>query len=111
MTQRLLVLNGFRLLQSKHAGEWVVDKVDKAGAIKPGIYNIYLATPADKTKAHDGIMLYADKQFVYQQTGQNFVWHDQTSFRELPEIGASCKIRYENEEAIVSKSSRKPIRK
>jgi hypothetical protein len=47
MKQRLLVMNGQKLLQSEHAGQWQVDKVEKAGVIRPGIYNIYLATPAD----------------------------------------------------------------
>lgn len=101
MKQRLLELNGYRLLQNQNAGQWDVDKVDKAGALKPGIYNIHLATPADKTKIHDGIVLYADKDFVYQQVGKTFVRHEGAAFHVLPAPGMRCKIRYENEHVLV----------
>ena len=50
ITQRLLVMNGQRLLQSEQGGQWNTDKVEKAGTIKPGIYNIHLSAQADKAK-------------------------------------------------------------
>jgi hypothetical protein len=105
LKQRLLVLNGYRLLQCENAGQWEVSKVEKAGALKPGIYNIYLATPADKAKTHAGIVLYADNDFVYQQIGKTFVRHDRTGFQKLPSSGTGAKIRYENEQTIVSTRS------
>lgn len=33
--QRVLVMNGQRVLQSEEAGKWKNDNVDKAGSIKP----------------------------------------------------------------------------
>jgi hypothetical protein len=54
MKQRLLVMNGQRIVQSEQGGAWTIEKVDKAGAIKPGIYNLHTALPADKSQRYVG---------------------------------------------------------
>lgn len=110
MKQRLLVLNGYRLLQSQTEGQWKVDRVEKAGALKAGIYNIYLATPADKVRTHNGVVIHADENFVYQQVGKNFVQYDRSSFNTLPASGTYVKMRYENDKVIVTKISTRSIR-
>lgn len=102
MKQRLLVMNGQKLLQTEHAGEWKVDKVEKAGTIRPGIYNLYLAAPADQASAHIGIVLHADSQFVYQQVGKTFVRHERTRFEQVPTLGAPVSIRYQQDRAVVA---------
>ncbi len=107
MKQRLLVMNGQRLVQSEKTGDWNTDKVEKAGAVKPGIYNIYLSSQADKSKAHDGPVIYSDKEHVYQQVGKSFVKHDRTDFDKLPEIGQNSTIKYDKGKAIVASSSMK----
>lgn len=73
MKQRLLVMNGQRILQGESDGAWTSQKVDKAGTLKPGIYNIYTAEPVDKSQRYDGVIVYADKNSVYQQIGKKFV--------------------------------------
>jgi hypothetical protein len=103
--QRLLVMNGQRLVQSEQDGQWHTDKVEKAGMIKPGIYNIHLSVQADKTKTYDGVILYVDKNNVYQQVGKSFFKHDRTAFDKAPEIGSNSCIKYDNDKAIVSPSS------
>jgi cell filamentation protein len=105
MKQRLLVMNGQRLVQSEHGGQWATDKVEKAGTIKPGIYNIHLSAQADKTKSHDGVILHADKGSVYQQVGKDFVKHDRANFDKAPEIGSNSSIKYEGDKAVVAPSS------
>jgi cell filamentation protein len=105
--QRLLVMNGQRLLQGERGGEWIVQKVDKAGALKPGIYDIHLAGAADKGKSYDGVVLFADKQFVYQQVGKSYVKHERQDFAKVPEAGANSNIRYEDGKAIAAPSSLK----
>lgn len=97
MKQRLLVMNGQRLVQSESEGEWVTDKVEKAGAVKPGIYNIYLSSQADKNKIHDGVILHADKDYVYQQVGKGFIKHNAVDFKKQPEVGNNLSIKYNNE--------------
>ena len=72
MKQRLLVMNGSRIVQSEQDGQWRSEKVDKAGTLKPGIYNLYLASRADKTATSSGVIVHADKDNVYQQVGRNF---------------------------------------
>ena len=36
MKERLLVMNGQRIVQAEKDGAWTNQKVDKAGALKPG---------------------------------------------------------------------------
>lgn len=111
MKQRLLVMNGQKLLQSERAGQWQVDKVDKAGAIRPGIYNIYLATPADRAGTHVGVVLHADAQFVYQHVGNTFLRHDRASFDQVPALGTQVSIRYQQTQAVVAAATVKLGRK
>lgn len=107
MKQRLLVMNGQRLVQSEQGGQWNTDKVEKAGAVKPGIYSIHLASQADKSKATDGPIIYADKDNVYQQVGKSFIKHSRTDFDKVPEIGSNSSVKYDNGKAVAAPSSMK----
>ncbi len=99
MKQRLLVMNGQRIVQTeKAAGDWQNDKVDKAGDLKPGMYNIYLANQADKSKSYTGTIVHKDKENVYQQIGKNFVKHNSSNFDKVPVIGSEKTITYSNEQ-------------
>lgn len=95
MKQRLLVMNGSRIVQNERDGQWHSDKVDKAGALKPGIYNLYLASQADKTATCSGVILHADRENVYQQVGKNYVMHARSDFDKVPEIGGAKSISYD----------------
>lgn len=94
MKQRLLVMNGQLLVQTEQAGQWRTDKVERAANVKPGIYALYLATAADKSKIHNGPIIYIDKIGVYQQAGKNFVLHARADFLNLPDIGANLTVDY-----------------
>ncbi|WP_322075513.1 KfrB domain-containing protein [Burkholderia cenocepacia] len=96
MRHRVLVMNGQRIVQNEQApGTWQNEHVDKAGQLKPGIYNIYTATQADRGKASEGVIVHADKQGVYQQVGRQFVKHDRQNFDKVPEIGSAKSITYD----------------
>ncbi|MCA2452720.1 conjugal transfer protein TraO [Vibrio alginolyticus] len=95
MKQRLLVMNGQRIIQTDNSGAWTNQKVEKAGALKPGIYNLYMAKEADKSKSHDGMIVHADTNKVYQQIGKNFVMHSKENFDIVPEIGSVKSINYD----------------
>jgi hypothetical protein len=105
MKQRLLVMNGQRLVQNEQEGQWITNKVEKAGTIKPGIYNIHLAILADKAKIYDGVILYADRDLLYQQVGKAFVKHELKDFGKAPEMGKNSSIKYDGDTAIVTLSS------
>lgn len=111
MKNRLLVMNGQRIIQHEQGTQWHNDKVEKAGTLKPGIYNIYLATQADKAKSYDGVILHADKSSVFQQVGKSYVKHERKDFDKIPEIGSNINIRYEQERAIASVSAVKQGRR
>jgi hypothetical protein len=95
MKQRLLVMNGQRIVQAEHEGGWTNQKVDKAGELKPGVYNLYTAKEADKTQRHDGMIVHADNNNVYQQVGKNFVMHARADFDKVPEVGTAKSISYD----------------
>lgn len=94
MKQRLIVMNGQKLLQNEGAGEWVTTKVDKAGALRPGLYNLYAAATADPHKVHEGIILYADGDHVFQQAGNTVIKHPLDTFETVPEPGKLTQIQY-----------------
>ncbi len=94
MKERLLVMNGQRIVQAEQDGAWTNQKVDKAGALKPGIYNLYMAQAADKQQTHAGVIVHADATHVYQQTGKHYVRHARADFDKVPEIGSAKSISY-----------------
>jgi hypothetical protein len=108
MKQRLLVMNGQRILQNEQDGVWKNQKVDKASALKPGIYNLYLAEQADKTKRYDGVIVHVDSNNVYQQIEKKFVLHSPNDFDAVPTIGRVKSITYNNQgRAVVSSEAEK----
>lgn len=108
MKQRLLVMNGQRIVQTEQGGAWTNQKVDKAGTLKPGIYNLYMAQKADKSQRHDGVIVHADNNNIYQQVGKNFVMHDRQNFDKVPEIGSAKSITYNDQgKAVVSAEAAK----
>jgi hypothetical protein len=95
MKQRLLVMNGQRIVQSEQGGAWINEKVDKAGAIKPGIYNLHMALPADKSQRYVGVILHTDNDKVYQQAGKSLVMHSRSDFDRGQAIGLEKSITYD----------------
>lgn len=107
MKQRLLIMNGQRIVQIEKGGTWTNDKVDKAGTLKPGIYNLYMAKEADKSQKHDGTIVHTDSGNVYQQIGKNFVMHDRNTFDKVPDIGTLKSIGYDAQgKAVVAEAIR-----
>jgi hypothetical protein len=96
MKQRIIVMNGQRLLQTHDNGQWNVTKVEKAGSnYEPGVYNLYLAEPADKAQQYAGLILHTDKEFVYQQQGDEVVRHARSDFGITPDHGTLRSISYD----------------
>lgn len=109
MKHRVLVMNGQRIIQNEAApGEWKNAQVDKAHSLKPGIYNLYLAKPADKTAVSEGVIVHADASSVYQQIGKQYVMHARASFDKVPDIGSAKSISYDPRgQAVVASSAPK----
>ena len=100
MKQRLVVMNGQKLVQNEGTGEWVTAKVEKAGALRPGLYNLYMAALADSGKVHEGIILHADDDHVFQQAGKALIKHPLNMFQTVPEAGKLTQIRYDGGTAL-----------
>jgi cell filamentation protein len=98
--QRILVMNGQRLIQEQKGEEWATQKVGKAGRLKPGIYHAYLAKDADQALQHTGVVFHADDKYVYQQEAQGITQHPLQSFSSVPEYGRPVCITYEEGRAV-----------
>lgn len=94
MSQRVVVMNGQRLFQTEHGGQWRTDRVDKAGNLKPGLYRLDAALPADQSRIYPGVIVHADRQFVYQQAGSILRRHAAAAFDVLPRAGTATQIAY-----------------
>ena len=100
-------MNGQRIIQREEEGQWQNHEVEKAGGIKPGIYNVYLAAPAEKRKSYEGVIVHADNDAVYQQVGKSFVQHARSDLDIIPTIGGACRIDHGANKAIVTAVSAK----
>lgn len=105
MKQRLLVMNGQRIVQSEQDGRWQNEKVEKAFEVKPGIYSLYSAVAADKAKEHIGTILHVDKAAVYQQVGREIVKHERADFDKPPDVGHLKSISYKQGRANIGISA------
>ena len=103
---RMIVMNGQKILQTQNNNEWetmgTIKKVDEG--IKPGVYNIYLATaPADKNQ-YQGQIIYIDKEnaVFYQQVNKDFIVHQLNSVDGKPVAGKDVAITYDGEKATLT---------
>jgi hypothetical protein len=102
---RLIVMNGQRIIQHEEQGKWRNHEVEKAGALKPGIYNVYLATPAERHKTYEGVVVHAEGGTVYQQVGRGFVMHARNDLDGAPVIGGTYRIEHGPNKATVAQVS------
>lgn len=97
MKQRLLVMNGQRIVQTEEAGAWKNSKVDKAGVIPPGIYNLHTAQKADNAQRYEGLIVHTTDKGIFQYVGKgkSIVLHDREAFDKVPSIGSAKSITYD----------------
>lgn len=94
MKMRLLVMNGQRIIQADQGGKWSNQKVDKAGELKPGIYNLFTGKDADKSKKNDGVIIHSDDNKIYQKLDKKITMHDKKDFDIVPANGSNKSISY-----------------
>jgi len=109
MKKRLIVMNGQKLAQNDSSGEWKTEKVTRDGGIKPGIYNLYNAVDADKSKDNIGEVIHIDKKdnALYQKNGSQYIKHDLNGFDPIPETGQMMNIKYKNNKTDATEISKK----
>ena len=103
---RMIVMNGQKILQTQNNNEWettgTIKKVDEG--IKPGVYNIYLATaPVDKNQ-YQGQIIYIDKEnaVCYQQVKKDFIMHKVNAVDGKPVAGKDVAITYDGEKGTLT---------
>jgi KfrB protein len=113
MKQRILVMNGQRLIQKEQEGKWLTEKVEKAPGIKPGIYNIFLSKDAanEETNIFFGMIFHSNKNSFYQKVGKDIIKHDKSLFDVKPALGKNITIEYQDKTTQLSKNSLKKMKK
>lgn len=101
--ERLLVMNGSRILQAESgANDWQNVKVTPgADGLKPGFYNLFSAQRVEANGQYQGPVVHADKSKVFQQVGKTMVAHDASAFKQTPTIGKAYAVAYSNGSATV----------
>ena len=93
--QRLVVMNGQKIVETAQIdSDWKVDKIEKAGALKPGFYNLHTAKQADKNESHDGIVIHVNGDNVFQKTTSGLVKHNTQDIDKVPGSGIRAVIAY-----------------
>ena len=102
---RVLVMNGQRLLESQTGAKWHTEKVQPAGDLKPGIYNIFTAKAPAPDGTYNGQIIHVDAKTnaVYQEIAKNsYVQHTTSSLNAAVEIGQKVSIAYKQGAGEVS---------
>lgn len=104
--QRIIVMNGRKILQTQINNEWeTTGTIKKAEeGIRPGVYNIYLAKePSDKNE-YEGKILLVDKDngVFYQQVNKDFIVHQLSTVDGKAVAGMDVVVRYEGEKVVLA---------
>jgi len=101
MKQRLIVMNGCKILQSEIKGEWVNEKIRKAENIKPGLYKLFLTSSPRENTTYTGVILYSDKTDIYQYVNKSIVKHKVAALGiKAPKVGSITTLIYDSEGAV-----------
>jgi len=111
--KRLIVMNGQKIAQNDSSGDWKTEKLTKDGGIKPGIYNLYTAVDADKSKDNIGEVIHIDKKenTFYQKNESEYIKHNLKDFDSIPETGRMMSITYKNDKTNISEVAEKHSQK
>ena len=64
-----------------------------------------MAKEADKSQRHDGVIVHADNNKIYQQIGKKFVMHSKSDFDIVPGVRSAKSISYDAQgKALVSQA-------
>jgi hypothetical protein len=108
--RRLVVLNGHKVLQVREDDEWINAKVEKAGSLRPGLYDLDAAVPADQGVAVSGVVLFVDEDTVFHQ-GTALTAHPRAAFEQVPASGAGGTIAYQEGRATFTQQMAPPVTK
>jgi len=104
--QRIIVMNGRKILQTQINNEWeatgTIKKVEEG--VRPGIYNIYLAkAPSDKNQ-YEGKILHVDKESAvfYQLVKKDFIVHRLSAVDVKPVAGKDLVVKYDGEKVTLT---------
>lgn len=95
MQKRVVVLNGHKVLQAEQNGTWTNERVEKAGALRPGLYELFSAQQSDRSTSTSGALVIVDDGVLYQVTSTGLVGHACSDFDALPAVGVHGTVNYD----------------
>lgn len=110
MKQRLIILNGYKILQNFNHNGWKTTGLIKKAeeGLKPGIYNLYMAhNPEMGNTVYEGLVLYIDKKqgIVYQQQpNKALIVHKLDSINLIPSAGKHIIFQYDDDKMVLKKT-------
>jgi hypothetical protein len=95
--RRLVVMNGHRVLQILADDDWDIEKVEKAHGVRPGVYELFKASEADRSKPATGVFVHVDELQAYLQTNAGLFRHDLAAFDHPPPLGGRVTVSYDSQ--------------
>lgn len=112
MKQRILVLNGQRLLENFENDEWKTIKTYKFNSLPGGVYNIFAARDGEKEKNSEGLLVHASENEFYLKSAFGMLKYEINEYLKLPGIGSFIKVAFdENKQIIVNTVDQKQTHK
>lgn len=102
--EQVVVMNGSRLHESRHDGEWVVQGEGPQGMLPRGVYRLDTAKPANEAEGaeHRGAILHVGPKGIFQDGDGGVVRHDPARFQVKPAIGEAAVIAYGQGRAVLA---------
>lgn len=95
--RRLVVLNGYRVLQVQADEGWAVEKIEKARGVRPGVYELFKAAVADRSQSAAGVVIHVDELHAYLQTDAGLSRHELGAFDQAPPVGDRITVSYDQQ--------------
>ena len=103
MKYKILVLNGQRLVERFEDNKWKTVRSYKAGSLKGGIYNIFMAKDGNINEVIEGILVHSTKEEIFLRCNFGFVRYDIPQKFKLPEIGSAVTVMFDHDEIKLQK--------
>jgi hypothetical protein len=95
MRKRVVALNGYKVLQAEQGAAWTNERVEKAGAVRPGVYELFAAVSSDRSTPAQGPLVIVEDGLLYQSTAAGLVAHACADFASVPSPGATGTVAYD----------------
>lgn len=109
--RRVVVMNGQSVVQVGQVGSWTIEQVERAGSLKPGIYDLGRAREPQAGVLYEGPILLAEREGIYQAASGGIIKHAAGIFSLFPPIGQIRFIEYDESGKVLVNEHLNPRRR